>query len=90
MGKEMFAGDYSYLSVPTSGTMIPEVFPHKICPLQTPWIAGRLVKSRSLVGSKMLASQGELKIESDHGVQQLQVSAEVVHLTAIAGLNLWS
>jgi hypothetical protein len=32
IGKEMFAGDYSYLRVPTSGWLIPEVFPHKICP----------------------------------------------------------
>jgi hypothetical protein len=33
----------------------------------------------------MLASQNELKIESNHGVQQIQVSAEVVYLIAIVG-----
>lgn len=40
MSKETFPGDYSYLRVPTSGWMIPEVFPHKICPLRTPWKSG--------------------------------------------------
>jgi hypothetical protein len=38
----------------------------------------------------MLALQNELKMECNHGVQQLQVSAEVVHLIAIVGFNLWS
>lgn len=40
MGKETFAGDYLYLRVPTSGWLIPEVFPRKICPLRTPWKSG--------------------------------------------------
>ena len=87
MGKETLPGDYSYLRVSTSGKMIPEVFPRKICPLRTSWKSRllRLVNARSLVGPKMLASESELKIESYHRVQQIQVSAEVVHLIAIVG-----
>jgi hypothetical protein len=89
LSKETFPGDYSYLRVPTSGWLIPEVFPHKICPLRRPCKSGL---PSHVHWSKMLASQNELKLECNHGGQQLQVSAEVVYLTSDRDrwVNLWS
>lgn len=42
--------------------------------------------SRSLAGP----SKNELKMQCNYGVQQLQVSAEALHLIAIVRFNLWS
>ena len=82
MGKELFAGDYIRISLclSTSRCMISEGFPHKTCPLGTPWKSGLPGEVHvHLQGQRCWHRKNRLGMEFNN----YRSVPEVVHLTVI-------